>query len=80
MKRYYIQHFSKTKIKVKEQHFYFCSKFHSHNRVFEDEYSPKLSVKQPLALYIYIYFLSISVHNEMEFLSHFLFDDIASGK
>jgi hypothetical protein len=34
-----IQHYSKTKIKVKEQHFYFCSKFHSHNRVFENEYN-----------------------------------------
>ena len=37
--------------KVKEQGFYFCSTFHSHSRVFNDEHNsyPQMSVNWPLA-------------------------------
>ena len=45
-----IQHYTWTQIKVKEQHFYCCSTFHS--RVFNDEHNynsyPITSVKQSL--------------------------------
>ena len=35
------------KTKTKEQHFYCCSTFHSHSRVFNNEHNsyPKMSVK-----------------------------------
>ena len=36
----------KTKIKVKQQHFYYCSTFHSHSMVFNNH---KMGVKLPLA-------------------------------
>jgi hypothetical protein len=46
-----IQHYTKTNIQVKEQCFYFCSAFHNHSSVFNNEQNshPNLSVKRPLA-------------------------------
>jgi hypothetical protein len=52
-----IQYYTKTYIQVKEQHFYSCSAFHSHSRVFHNEQNlyPKMSVKRPLAwTWVYI--------------------------
>ena len=34
-----IKHYTSTQIKVKEQHFYCCSTFHSHSRIFNNEHN-----------------------------------------
>ena len=45
-----IKLYTLTQVKAKEQHFYCCSTFHNHSRVFINENNswPKMSVKQPL--------------------------------
>ena len=44
-----------TKYKVQKQHFYYCSTFHSHSRVFNNKNIsyPKMSVKGPIACSVF---------------------------
>jgi hypothetical protein len=59
-----LAHFTlKTQIKVKEEIFYCCSTFDSHNRVFNNKHNsyPKMSKKQYLACSQEVLYISTDV-------------------
>ena len=66
-KRLLIQFYTQTQIKIKEQHLYCCSTFHSHIRIFinEREMSPRLQWRG--------IFLNMAGHKTFFFFSFGLF-------